>query len=232
MTNINYSNNYYNNYDDDDDSSNISSFSSYTSFSSISSFYSSPISLPSSSSFKIINNDQLQNTMFTGTSSIPTMKRPKIILPPLSSLTTLSSTRQISFVRSSVAMTLPTEIICEIFDYLEDHPVHFTRGSLVCKTWYNATQNHLYWKRLCKLLKLPSPKPKAYKYKTYRSIVIKNWGTFCSLCLRKRKKYDPPIKPELVDMDIADTIYKKKGKKVVITIIMVIVVVVLVLKVF
>ncbi|CAH1761140.1 3819_t:CDS:2 [Entrophospora sp. SA101] len=153
-------------------------------------------------------NEQLQEIP-TRTNSMVRAKKAKVISSS-SSLTAVSSTRQTLIVRPSIAMTLPMEIICEIFNYLEEHPAHFTRGSLVCKTWYYSTQNHLYWKRLCELLKLPSPKPRAYKYKTYKSIVIKNWGSFCSLCLRKRRKYDPPIKPMLVDMDIADRIDFKK----------------------
>ncbi|CAJ0846531.1 7114_t:CDS:2 [Entrophospora sp. SA101] len=136
-------------------------------------------------------------------------KKAKVISSS-SSLTAVSSTRQTLIVRPSIAMTLPMEIICEIFNYLEEHPAHFTRGSLVCKTWYYSTQNHLYWKRLCELLKLPSPKPRAYKYKTYKSIVIKNWGSFCSLCLRKRRKYDPPIKP----IYQKDKAIKRRRKKI------------------
>jgi len=79
------------------------------------------------------------------------------------------------FENPSIAVILPQEILCEIFDYLGGHPVHFTRVARICRTWNFAADNHLFWKRLTKFLKLPDPKPRACKYKTHKSIVLKNW---------------------------------------------------------
>src|SRR6266511_1167878 len=137
-TPVNFKN--YNNNNNDGDDSNLSSFSyssyspypsypSYPSYSSylpfppLSSFYSSP-----SPSFKITDNNQLQETTIvipaaavarTNLTSTAKTKRVKKTSSS-SSLTALPSTRQILLFRPSIAMTLPTEIIHEIFNYLEE----------------------------------------------------------------------------------------------------------------
>ena len=104
-------------------------------------------------------------------------------------------------------MILPQEILCEIFDYLGGHPVHFTRVARICRTWNFAADNHLFWKRLTKFLKLPDPKPRACKYKTHKSIVLKNWGRFCTLCHVKRTRSNGfRIRQVLVDTVKVDKI--------------------------
>ncbi|CAG8697801.1 1971_t:CDS:1, partial [Funneliformis mosseae] len=106
-----------------------------------------------------------------------------------------------------VALILPQEILCEIFSYLGKHPVHFTRVAQVCRTWKFAADNHLYWRRLTRSLELPDPKPRAYKYKTYKSVILKNWGKFCTLChMRKTRSNGFHIKPVFVDMGKIDKI--------------------------
>src|SRR4051812_1813773 len=100
----------------------------------------------------------------------------------------------------SVAMILPQEILCEIFSYLEEHPVYFTRVAQVCRAWNFAADNHLFWRQLVKALHLPDPKPRAYKYKSYKSIISKNWGKFCTLChMRRTRGNGFHIRPVLVD---------------------------------
>src|SRR5437868_1372182 len=95
----------------------------------------------------------------------------------------------------SIVMKLSQEILCEIFNYLEDHPIHFMRVAQVCHTWNLAADNHLFWRRLTKTLQYPDPKPRAYKYKTHKSIVLKNWGKFCTLCYVKRTRINGLIRP-------------------------------------
>ncbi|PKC10610.1 hypothetical protein RhiirA5_355294 [Rhizophagus irregularis] len=58
---------------------------------------------------------------------------------------------------SSIVITLPQEILCEIFNYLREHPVHFTRVAQVCRAWNFAADNHLFWRQLTKTLQLPDP---------------------------------------------------------------------------
>ncbi|CAI2187004.1 9500_t:CDS:2 [Funneliformis geosporum] len=111
------------------------------------------------------------------------------------------------FEKSPVALILPQEILCEIFSYLGKHPVHFTRVAQVCRTWHFAAENHTYWRRLIRSLELPDPKPRAYKYKTYKSVIIKSWGKFCTLChMRKTRSNGYHIKPVFVDMVKIDKI--------------------------
>ena len=96
-----------------------------------------------------------------------------------------------------LVMNLSQEVLCEIFNYLQDHPVHFTRVSQVSRSWNFAANNHLFWRRLVKDVNLPVPKKKAYKYRTHKSIIIKHWGSFCTLCDARRKR---EIQPKIVDM--------------------------------
>jgi hypothetical protein len=115
--------------------------------------------------------------------------------------------------RSSIVIILPQEILCEIFSYLREHPVHFTRVAQVCRAWNFAADYHLFWRQLAKTLQLPDPKPRAYKYKTYKSIVSKNWGKFCTLCHLKRTRSNGfQIQPALVDMVKIDKIDFKSSK--------------------
>ncbi|CAG8554205.1 9129_t:CDS:1 [Acaulospora morrowiae] len=85
-----------------------------------------------------------------------------------------------------VAMRIPQEILCNIFNYLVDHPVHYTRVARVCKSWQLAADSHLYWRHLVTKLNLIPPKPRARKYKTYKQVVERDWNSFCSLCFRGR----------------------------------------------
>jgi hypothetical protein len=86
-----------------------------------------------------------------------------------------------------IAMRLPQETLCQIFNNLVEHPVHFTRVAQVCKSWKVAADTHLYWRYLVNKMDLPPPKPRAWKYKTYKSVVEREWRNqnFCSLCFRK-----------------------------------------------
>ncbi|CAB4373185.1 unnamed protein product [Rhizophagus irregularis] len=86
-----------------------------------------------------------------------------------------------------IAMRLPQETLCQIFSNLVEHPVHFTRVAQVCKSWKAAADTHLYWRHLTYKMDLPPPKPRAWKYKTYKSVVEREWRNqnFCSLCFRK-----------------------------------------------
>lgn len=86
-----------------------------------------------------------------------------------------------------IAMRLPQETLCQIFSNLVEHPVHFTRVAQVCKSWKAAADTHLYWRYLTYKMDLPPPKPRAWKYKTYKSVVEREWRNqnFCSLCFRK-----------------------------------------------
>ncbi|CAG8593767.1 7626_t:CDS:1 [Acaulospora morrowiae] len=83
-----------------------------------------------------------------------------------------------------IAMRMPQEILNNIFNNLVDHPVHFTRVAQVCKSWQLAADTHLYWRHLVRKLGLSPPKPKAKKFKTYKRVVERDWGKFCSLCFR------------------------------------------------
>src|SRR3954452_5717715 len=74
-----------------------------------------------------------------------------------------------------IAMRLPQETLCQIFSNLVEHPVHFTRVAQVCKSWKVAADTHLYWRYLVYKMDLPPPKPRAWKYKTYKSVVEREW---------------------------------------------------------
>src|SRR5436190_14855382 len=108
---------------------------------------------------------------------------------------------------SSIVMRLPQEILCEVFSHLGNHPVHFTRVTQVCRTWNFAADNHLFWRQLVKYLKLSDPKPKARKYKIYKSIIFKNWGKFCTLCnVRRTQGSGFNIRRARIDMTRVDKI--------------------------
>src|SRR6185312_9021037 len=100
-----------------------------------------------------------------------------------------------------LVMNLSQEVLCEIFNYLQDHPVHITRVAQVSRSWNFAANNHLFWRRLVKDVKLPVPKEKAYKDRTYKSIIIKHWGSFCTSCdARRTRDNGYRIQPKIVDM--------------------------------
>ena len=69
------------------------------------------------------------------------------------------------------------EIFRDILD-LED----LINLSQTCKTLNNTVNMDDTWMFICKKLKLPEPKKKAKKYKTYKSIYIKNLNKICKSC--------------------------------------------------
>jgi hypothetical protein len=72
-----------------------------------------------------------------------------------------------------------------VFNYINDFST-FYKASLVCKKWQIILDNHIFWKTLCEHLDLEEPKPKAKKYKTWKSIFIKNINKLC-ICKRNIK---------------------------------------------
>ncbi|CAG8543619.1 5233_t:CDS:2 [Diversispora eburnea] len=110
-----------------------------------------------------------------------------------------------------IAMRMPQEILNTIFNNLVDHPVHFTRVAQVCKSWQLASDTHLYWMYLVKKLNLNPPKPRAKKFKTFKQVVERDWGTFCSLCFRGSgnghgRLY---VRPAVIDLVTIAEIYKE-----------------------
>ncbi|CAG8502719.1 2537_t:CDS:2 [Acaulospora colombiana] len=109
-----------------------------------------------------------------------------------------------------IAMRIPQEILCNIFNYLVDHPVHYTRVARVCKSWQLAADSHLYWRHLVTKLNLTPPKPRARKYKTYKQVVERDWNSFCSLCFRGRHNGFErlSIRPVTTDLSSIAEIYR------------------------
>jgi len=73
---------------------------------------------------------------------------------------------------------LSRKIIIPIFNHVND-PKQFGRLSRVNKEWKDILDNHHFWKNLIEDLDLLKPNPKAKKYKTYKSIFIKNINNLC-----------------------------------------------------
>jgi hypothetical protein len=65
-----------------------------------------------------------------------------------------------------------------VFNYIDD-PYKFQTASLVSKTWQKALDHHQYWEDLLDGIGIKGPKPKAKKYKTYKSIFVKNADKLC-----------------------------------------------------
>ena len=62
-----------------------------------------------------------------------------------------------------------------IFNYIDD-PFEFCNTSLVYKKWKNVLDNHVFWKNLIEHLEFEGSNP---KYKTYKSIFVKNVNKLC-----------------------------------------------------
>src|SRR5437868_1228073 len=60
-----------------------------------------------------------------------------------------------------------------VFNYIDD-PYTFYDASLVCKEWQRVLDTHIFWKNLIEHLGFEEPKPKSRKYKTHKSIFVKN----------------------------------------------------------
>jgi F-box domain len=73
---------------------------------------------------------------------------------------------------------LSNKIIKLIFNYIND-PKDFGRLSMVNKEWKDILDNHHFWKNLIEYLDFSKPNPNAKKYKTYKSIFIKNINNLC-----------------------------------------------------
>src|SRR5271170_7329187 len=73
---------------------------------------------------------------------------------------------------------LSRKIIIPIFNHIND-PKQFGRLSKVNKEWKNILDHHHFWKNLIEDLDLSKPNPKTKKYKTYKSIFIKNINNLC-----------------------------------------------------
>ncbi|CAG8826007.1 26974_t:CDS:1, partial [Dentiscutata erythropus] len=48
-----------------------------------------------------------------------------------------------------------------------------------CKEWKNVLDNHVFWENLIEHLEFEGPNPKSKKYKTYKSIFVKNVNKLC-----------------------------------------------------
>jgi F-box-like len=73
---------------------------------------------------------------------------------------------------------LPSKIINSIFNHIND-PKEFGRLSRVNKKWKTVLDHHYFWKNLIEDLNLSKPNSRAMKYKTYKSIFIKNINNLC-----------------------------------------------------
>ncbi|CAG8535075.1 9562_t:CDS:1 [Acaulospora colombiana] len=105
---------------------------------------------------------------------------------------------------------MPQEVLCKIFDNLIEHPVHFTRVAQVCRSWQLAADTHLYWKFIVHKVGLIPPKPKATIYKTYKSVVARDWGKFCSLCFkRSRAGENSQIRLASIQSEYVKKIYRE-----------------------
>jgi hypothetical protein len=65
-----------------------------------------------------------------------------------------------------------------VFNYIDD-PYKFQTASLVSKSWQQALDSHQFWEDLLDDIGIKGPKPKAKKYKTYKSIFVKNADKLC-----------------------------------------------------
>jgi hypothetical protein len=72
---------------------------------------------------------------------------------------------------------LSSKIIKLIFDHVND-PKIFGKLSIVCKEWKDILDQHQFWEDLTKKLDLKL-NPNAKKYKTYKSVFIKNIDNLC-----------------------------------------------------
>src|SRR5437868_5466350 len=79
-----------------------------------------------------------------------------------------------------------------VFNYIND-PFSFQKASLTCKKWQNILDNHIFWKTLCEHLDLEEPRSKAKKYKTWKSIFVKNTDKLC-ICKRNIKTKNSNLK--------------------------------------
>ena len=80
--------------------------------------------------------------------------------------------------RDLTMVYLPPDIIYLIFEHIQD-PNIFGLLSRVCKEWRYVLDNHNFWKQRVNTLGLPEPSRNATKYKTYKSIFIKNIELLC-----------------------------------------------------
>jgi hypothetical protein len=65
-----------------------------------------------------------------------------------------------------------------VFNYIND-PYEFHNGSLVCKSWQQALDTHKFWEEHIDSIGIESPKAKAKKYKTCKSVFVKNADKLC-----------------------------------------------------
>ena len=79
-----------------------------------------------------------------------------------------------------------------VFNYIDDS-FTFQKISIVCKKQQNILNNHIFWKNLCEYLDFEEPKPKAKKYKTWKSIFVKNIDKLC-ICKKNIKTKNSNLK--------------------------------------
>ncbi|CAG8723239.1 13865_t:CDS:1 [Dentiscutata erythropus] len=76
-----------------------------------------------------------------------------------------------------------------VFNHIFD-PYTFQRCSLVCKSWKKILDEHPFWRKVVEDCGLESPRPNSRKYKTYKSIFVKNFNKLCPCYKGLLKEHD------------------------------------------